>query len=560
MTSATAVWTSGRFVTRYTFAVILLVSVTVLAPTPAPLHPGHRVLVAIVTAGVSALVWGAVAVAERSTTRSALRGGIVAAALSVWAVSRPSMQDAVSLAFDLPVPPPGTEVLRAATNLLVWVIALGGTAALVEAARTARSTNALLRSVLEDLRSSADRAHLFAADAAAAVHAAAELVRVPIDAAVDSARARAAAVRVCARTLSTLPVAEPMSPTAAPPARRPVRSVARLPPIGAVSATYALTVLPYAVRTIDAVAVATGIALTLLVGAAAEAVPRLVRTRRSLRRRGRLYAGATLAAGLLLTALASAQGVAWPAAGVSALALPALAWAMTRWRTGAHAVAVERRRLSTAITALTRSDDLATRTSRAGLRAAADVLHRDVQGALVLWALRHPTPAPSDIAALSPILRSLADDVERAFATPPRVANAPALDTLVATWGHALRIDARIDGEARALLDADAALAGDAVDVVAEGLLNVAKHARRREAVVTARLVRTGGGPRLHVEVESPGPLAPGAMLRPDAVVARLGGRLTTGRDTVRLVADLAVTSPIVVSTEHRDATGMPRA
>ncbi|WP_295789331.1 hypothetical protein [uncultured Microbacterium sp.] len=559
MRSLVGVLTSGRFVTRYTFVTILLVSVIVLAPTPVPLHPGQRLVVSIATAGLSALVWVVVAVAERWTTRPAVRGAMVLIALLAWAVSRPWMQDAVSLALGLPAPPPGAEVLRAATNVLVWAIALAGTAVLVDAARTARTTNVLLRSVRDDLRASAARARLFAADAAAAVEAAAALVRAPVEADADAVRARAAAVRARAHDLSALPVSTPRVPIASPASRRAPMPT-RLPATGAVSATYALAVLPFAVRTVDATAVATGIALTLLVGSAAEALPRLGRSRRSPRRRNRRYAWAVVAAGLFSTMLASAQGVAWPTAAVPALAFPALAWAMTRWRTGARAVAVERRRLSTAITALTRSDDRGTRASRAGLRAAAEVLHRDVQGVLVLWALRHPDPRPADTAALSPVLASLADDVERAFAAPPTVADAPALEALIATWGHALRIDTRLDAEARALLDADPGLAGEAVEVVAEGLLNAAKHARRREAVVTARVVRTGGGPRLRVEVETPGALATGTTLRRGARVERLGGRLASADDAVRLVADLAPAEPVVVSTEHRDRIRMPRA
>lgn len=558
MRSLVGVLTSGRFVTRYTFVTILLVSVVVLAPTPVPLHPGQRLVVSIATAGLSAFVWVVVAVAERWTTRPAVRGAMVLIALLAWAVSRPSMQDAVSLALGLAAPPPGAEVLRAATNVLVWAIALAGTAVLVDAARTARTTNVLLRSVRDDLRASAARARLFAADAAAAVEAAAALVRAPVGADADAVRARAATVRARAHDLPALPVSKPRVPIAAPASRR-ASMPTRLPATGAVSATYALAVLPFALRTVDAAAVGTGIALTLLVGSAAEALPRLGRSRRSPRTRSRRYAGAVVAAGLFLTMLASAQGVAWPTAGVPALAFPALAWAMTRWRTGARAVAVERRRLSTAITALTRSDDRGTRASRAGLRAAAEVLHRDVQGVLVLWALRHPDPHPSDTAALSPVLASLADDVERAFAAPPANADAPALDALVATWGHALRIDTRLDVGARTLLDADPGLAGEAVEVVAEGLLNAAKHARRREAVVMARVIRTGGGPRLRVTVETPGTLAPGTTLRRGARVERLGGRLTSADDAVRLVADLTPAEPVVVSTEHRDRTPMPR-
>ncbi len=560
MRSLVGVFTSGRFVTRHTFVAILLVSVIVLPPTPAPLHPGQRLVVSVVTAGLSALVWVVVAVAERATTRPVLRGAIVLILLVAWAVSRPSLQDAVSLALGLPVPPPGAEVLRAATNVLVWAIALPGTAVLVDAARTARSTNALLRVVLDDLRASAERARAFAADAAAAVGAAASLVRTPVEADTDAVRARAAAVRARAHDLPALPIARVHGRVDVAPASRPARTLTRLPPPGAVSATYALAVLPFALRTVDAVAVATGIALTLLVGSAAEAVPRLGRARRSSRRRSRRYAWSVTLAGVFLAGLASAQGVAWPTAVVPLLVFPALAWAMTSWRTGARAVAVERRRLSTAITALTRSDDRGTRASRAGLRAAADVLHRDVQGVLVLWALRHPDPSPADAAALSPILASLADDVETAFAAPPVTADAPALDALLATWGHALRIDARLDAEARVLLDADAALAGEAVEVVAEGLLNVAKHARRREAVVSAHVVRTGGGLRLRVTVETPGALAPGTTLRRGARVERLGGRLTADADTVRLTADLTPGVPVVVSTEHPDGTRMPRA
>ncbi len=220
MRSLVGVLTSGRFVTRYTFVTILLVSVVVLAPTPVPLHPGQRLVVSIATAGLSAFVWVVVAVAERWTTRPAVRGAMVLIALLAWAVSRPSMQDAVSLALGLAAPPPGAEVLRAATNVLVWAIALAGTAVLVDAARTARTTNVLLRSVRDDLRASAARARLFAADAAAAVEAAAALVRAPVEADADAVRVRAAAVRARAHDLPALPVSKPRVPIAAPASRR----------------------------------------------------------------------------------------------------------------------------------------------------------------------------------------------------------------------------------------------------------------------------------------------------------------------------------------------------
>lgn len=561
MTGLVAVCASGRFVSRYTFATILVVSVVALAPTPDPMHPGLRILIAATTASLFGCEWGAVALAERAIRRRAVRGAVVLATLAVSSLTRPTVQDAVSVALGAPVPPPGAELLRAATNLVVWTLALGGTALLVDAARTTRRTNTLLRTVLAQLQSSAVRARRFTVEARAATMRATALIREPFEATSEGARLRAATLRTAAHELHALADRSAASSERLEVVDSPsARALLRLPPVGALTASYVVAVLPYALRTVDPVALPFGIAVTLVCGLAAELAPRRARWRRSVRRRLRVFVVSIVAAGVVLGVIAGLQGVPWPVAALPVIVFPALGMAAARWRGGEHALAVERRRLSAAITARTRADDRDTRSSRAGLRAAADILHRDAQGALVLFALRCPEPSPADRAELSDVLEHLACAVVTASEAPVTGADSRALDALVATWALAMRVEVAIDGDARLLLDADPALADDTIDIVAEGLLNAAKHARHRAAIVTVRVCATGAGPRLRVEVRSPGAAAAPAALRAGSRIALRGARLVAEPDTTVLIADLPPGPGIVVPTEHRSRAAVDPA
>ncbi|KZE42482.1 hypothetical protein [Microbacterium sp. T32] len=545
----------GRFVTRWTFVAIAAMSLTVLAPLPAEISGGERALVATATAAVFALAWGLVAVAERAARRTGVRATIVVGALVLTALARPALQDAVSRRAGLPVASADELPLRAATNLLAWAITLIGTAALVDVARSTRETNALLAQVLAQWNGSAERVHRYTADARAAIRAAADALETAQPETVDDVRALASALRVHARDLADRAAAPPSHEVdvAAPlqPAR--TRSVLRLPPIGVAAMLYALAVLPYALRSVPPVALGLGLVAGLLCGTVADLVSRLRPLARRPRVRGGVFAAASVLVGAVLSAIAAVQGVSLPIAAVPILAYPALALALARGRGALHALGVERRRLSSAIAARGRADDLGTRRVRAGLHRAADLVHADAQGAAVHFALRHPDATPDEVASFRAGLAPLADAVRGVLDAPAPTPEAVSLTPLLRTWGVAMPVDAEIDADAGDLLRNDAALARDVVDVVAEGLLNAAKHARRRAARVEVHLRATAAGPRLRVRVISSGAPGAGAHLRTGSRADRLGAHLTArGDDAVLEALFLVADAPgSVVSTEH---------
>ncbi|MBQ9918697.1 MAG: hypothetical protein IJO71_16060, partial [Microbacterium sp.] len=133
---------------------------------------------------------------------------------------------------------------------------------------------------------------------------------------------------------------------------------------------------------------------------------------------------------------------------------------------------------------------------------------------------------------------------------------ATSLAPLLRTWGAAMPVEGEVADDAAAALNADPALADDVIDVVAEGLLNAAKHARVRTARVEVRLTATAAGPRLRVRVISPGAPVAGARLRPGSRADRLGARLAARGDDAELEALFLVAhdpppAGSVVWTEH---------
>lgn len=551
MRSIAAALSGGRFVSRWTLVAVFAVSLIVLAPLPGPLTPLERATVSLLTATVFACAWILVAAAERRLSRPAARAALIVSALVLTAILRPGSQDALSLALGLATPAPDSLPLRAATNLAVWTIALIGTAVLVSAARATRETDALLRSVLAQLRGSADRAADFRAEARRAVAEAAAAIGSARPTTVEDVRALGAQLRTHARVLDALADGVPARPAAAAAHSRRPGGGLRLPPRGLTAAVYGVAVIPYAVRTVSPADLAIGLSVTVALGLLADVLPRLPRLRRAHVAGGVVLAVAVVSVGVVLSVLGAAQGVPFPASAVPALAYPALAAALALWRGGARTLTVERRRLSAAIAARVRVDDLGTRSVRAGLREAAERVHRDGQGAAVQFALRHPDPRPDEVAAFRAELHDLAVAVRHSLDAPPTGTGAASLDALLATWGRAMPVDAHVADDVRAALTADPALARDVIDVVAEGLLNAAKHARERAAAVTVAVRATAGGPRLDVRITSPGGPPRGAALRAGARAPALGARLRDAGDATVLEARFALAEGAVVSTEH---------
>jgi hypothetical protein len=549
----------GRFVTRWTFVTVFAVSLTVLAPLPAAMSVGERAIVASVTALVFSGAWIAVALLERSIAHPRVRASLVAGTLVVAAVLRPSLQDAVSLAGGMPVPPAGDIPLRAATNLAVSAVALIGTAALVDIVRAIRETNSLLTRVLAQWDGSAERVRRYVADARADVRAVAQSLRTAPMETVADVRSLAADLRAHAHVLADRAAGPPapedavVVPLASVSARRPTL---RLPPVGATAVLYGLSVLPYALRSVGPIEIVEGLLTVVLVGAGADLVARSSALRRSPRARAVVFAAATVLAGAVLATVAWAQAVPFPLCVVPLAAYPVLAQALAAGRGALHALRVERRRLSTAIADRGRADDLGTRRTRAGLQRAADLVHGDAQGATVLFALRHPDATPTQLAELRAELAAVADEIQRVLDAPVPASDSPTLAPLLRAWGSAMPVEAHVTAAASTVLRNDRALAGDVSEIVSEGLLNAAKHARVRAARVEVRRVATAAGPRLRVRVASTGVPAARARLRPGSRAERLGARLLTAGDDTVLEALFAIAgtdrpSRAVVSTEH---------
>ena len=556
----------GRFVTRWTFVAIAAVSLTVLAPLPPGLSLGERALVATVMAAVSSLAWAGVALAERALARPRARAALVGVALVATALGRPLLLDAVSRAAGLAVLPPGDAPLRAATNLLVWTIALVGAAVLVDIVRSTRETNALLAQVLAQWDDGAARVRRYTADARAAVEAAADTLETARLDTVADVRVLASDLRGHARDLSARAAAAPtVAATDALVDVRPPRIPLSLrpPPVGMAALLYGLAVLPYALRSVAPVDLLLGLIGALACGSAADLAARVPPLARRPRARALVFGASAVLAGLALTAIATLQGVTLPLAAVPTLTYPALALALALGRSGLHRLRVERRRLSSAIADRGRADDLGTRRVRAGLHRAADLVHADGQGAAVHFTLRHPHAGPAEVAGFRAGILPLAAAVRSVFDAPaPR---ATSLAPVLRTWATAMPVDGDVTDDAAAALSADPALAGDVIDVVAEGLLNAAKHARVRTARVDVSLAATAAGPRLRVRVVSPGAPVAGARLRPGSRADRLGARLSgRGGDAVLealfLVAPDPPSAGSVVWTEHSGDRLGPRA
>lgn len=552
----------GRFLSAWSLAASLPLSLTLVAPIPPGGSPARALGATLATWACVALALSATAAGERAARSGPVRAAIVIAGVLVCAVLRPSVQDAWARTIGLPTLPSGQLPLRIATNVVVWVVALTALALLHGTLRSLRETNARLRLVASDLELSRERARAYETEAEEAVRAACAGLVVAIDRlgppgtpdAVRSLTApqfrewshrlrdladRAAANVPCDRT------------DVSPPRLR--RVPFRVPPAGVVPALYIACLLPYALRTTAPVAVLVGLGAVMLGGLLVDAAARrraAVRQERNLR----IFIGGSAIVGVGLSALAVQQGTALPLAALSAVAYSGCAVGAGMCAGALKALRSEQRRLSSAITTAQRTSHEDTRDVRAGLRRAAELLHRDGQGECVHFLLAFPAPSADDLAGLQRRLREVVAVVPAAFAGDAGRSAAEAEDALhalVALWGRVMDLRFEVPDAARTALRSSPGAAEDAYAVVAEGLLNAVKHAAERRAEVLLDVVATGAGSRLRVRVVSHGE-ATGARLRPGSNVRSLGARLLAGPDGAVLEAAFPLGRPVaVVSPEH---------
>lgn len=558
---------SGRFMTLWSVATSLPLSLTVMAPVGYGIEPLSALPAVFATWVCFAMALAAVAVIERRMRKTRTRTVLVILGVLLCAAMRPVMQDAWLHLVGLPAPPVDQLPLRMATNVFVWAVVLSIVAVLEESLRSLHRTNTLLRSVVAALSRAQERAQAFALEARQLLDRARSALGTAIDdlqlTPVDVRRLGDEHVRAWSHRLAALAdtsdAGDESDVSALFPgdrtARQPAlgrRTMFRLPPPGIVTVLYAACLLPYAVRTQEPVDLITGSAVLLLGGAIVDTVPRRRAIARTPRSAKRLFLLLSAAVGLVLSALAAGHGVAPTIAMVSAITYVGFAVAAGACTGALHELRREQHRLSSAVSHAQRATRAGTRPTREALRGTAELLHRDGQGACVVFAMAHAAPTSIEIRQLQHDLGAVVDRMPSVFADAHHPSGQVSLSGLLDTWAHVIDLRTDIDDESFLALQMAPWIAQDCYDVIAEGLLNAAKHASERRADVSLIRVSTGAGPRLRVRVTSVGGVPPGTRLRASSRMHELGARLISRSGAVILEAAFPLTAePAVVSAEH---------
>jgi hypothetical protein len=564
----------GRFLSPWSLAATLVLSMTIMAPVGAGVDVAALAPATLATTTCFVLALGALALIERQVSAPRVRAIVLIVGIVACAALRPLVQDAWAALWALPIPAAAQLPFRIATNVVVWPVVLAMIAVLENAVHTLRRTNALLREVAAELAAAPDRAVVVDRRARREVDAAASALSRAIDRwdpATGPSGVRALgseAFRTWSHRLQQ--VADDAATTSAPrvaPATDGIsirrRGLAlpplRLPPRGTVAIVYIACTLPYALRTTGPAELIAGLVAVVAVTGLVDHVARRRRFVRSARLSATVYLLGAAIGGVVLSVLAAIYGHR----GLLAL-LPAIDYLAFALAAGLCAGAVQRlrreqRRLSGTITHSQRASREGVGPAREGLRRTAELLHRDGQGACMQFALTHPHPSPADTSALRDDLLALVHRLTSTYAAADPGTDAAALRALLATWGRVIVLQTTLDPRALAALDAHPRLARDVYDVIAEGLLNAVKHSDEKSAEVSLDVVATGAGSRLRARVRSRGRTAPDAELRPASHARDLGARLRTdGRDTLlEALFALPPTTP-VVSAEHPEKQAAP--
>lgn len=545
---------SGRFVSRWTFLVAGLLSVTVMSPAPTSVDIAA---LGATLASTAAFLAGlaATALGERRVARR-WRPWIVTAGVLASALLRPLASDTVADVLGASAPAAWQLPFRVLTNATVWMASLTTIAILTTHVTRLRQTNARLLSVQHALTHAREDAVAFESAARDLVQAASHELRGELRALAAEQSGTASlrafsddSVRRWSRRLADL-ATTPAEPVVAVPIERVrMRPALRLPPPGIVAVIYALCVLPYALRTVPALQVMVGVAVLAAGAVLADGVPRL----RALRRRRiPVFFAVGAVVGLGLGTLAWAQGIPLALSAVPVLAYPTLAAACALCAGTASALRVEERRLTATVRVSQRVGRVGTSAARAALEDAARELHRDAQGACVRALAAPDRWTPTTLRDVRDELDPLLAGLPSVFGRPRDGASVQSLVDLVETWRPVVDVRMRMSRDARTALEASAAARDDVFEIVAEGLLNAVKHSVPAAATIDLDVVATGAGPRLRVQVRSPGSLPPGATLRGSSAARGRGARLRADGSGALLeaVIDVGAASP-VVSTEH---------
>lgn len=564
---------SGRYITGWTLAASFVLSFTVMAPAlDGFAAPG--LLAGAATWLCVAAVLVALAAVERRLAAPA-RGIVVTGSVALLAAARPAVMDAWVRAGGGAPPAAWQLPFRMLTNAVTWLVVFTAIAIIVDAVRSLRTVNALLRAAVSE-RARVDRlTAAFDARARSAVRSAgadissalAPLVDRAADDAEDVRAFAMGRVRAVSHTLADLastpleddtsaaPPAGTKSPGAAaadPPFPR-LAVILGVPPRWAVTVIYAACLLPFAIRAVPLVEFALGAVVALAGGALVDACSR----RRRLRHRVAVFLAASFLCAVVLSLGSALSGAPTLRAVVPGVAYAFIAIGAAACAGTLRALRTEQRRLSGAVAAAQRAGRAGTAPARDALSEAAELLHRDVQGRCAVFALAHPRPTSADRVELVDGIAQTLARLEGVF-TRERRAEPVSLDGIAQTWGRVIALGLTVSPAAHTALDAGSPAARDAYDVVSEGVLNAVKHSAQRRADVAVDVVATGAGPALRVRVHSYGPLRADTQLRPASRVARVGARLVAAApaaDGAVLEATIPLPSPAVsaavASTEH---------
>ncbi len=483
------------------------------------------------------------------------RAVAVAVVVTVLAGTRPLLLDALCGMVGAIAAPPEWLPFRVATNLVVWWAVLSVLALLAETVRERRIANRRLAVLAADFASIEHEG----AERARAVQRLVEECRgelVSEAAHLDPERGEAVArfsqrVREWSHRFAQQAEAarnrradpHPADATPRGGGRLP-GAMLRVPPVGAVSALWALLVLPYAVRQLPPATLAVSCLLLIGGGLAIDVAVRRRRIR-AVNRVAVLLALWSVAGVVLALLVLLGSGAPLRYAWVSALALPLVALVLCRCTGLVHGLGLDGRRLETMVRERQRSLAAANAEAHRVAEATSRRLHGAVQAACVrMLASVGGEPAEATLLELREALAPLG-----AAVVPAVHSGAAPLDAVLHDWARVVPLMHEISPEARELLEAAPGAAAGAAEVVTEGLVNAVKHAAAPQVRVSVTRVQTAAGVRLDVEVVSAGVLPAGAALRGDAPVALIGAELGQRGGDVVLRASLAV--PAVVPTAH---------
>lgn len=531
--AAARIWwdalSSGRFFTAWSVLSALLLVVVVLPPyyeSDEFIDIVRAQLVSTVVAVTVGSVLVAAAMLERRLARRTVRGVVVVAAVAIFAILRPFVNDLLGADwFDAPAG--GQPLPRVVTNLVAWFTVLSLVAvATVRYAGSAEVTHRL-SDALETLSAARQRAlayentsrEVLVAGVAHLRRRLDELLGAPLD--FDRVRAFSNEVRAVShaaldqseRDVSALLTdgagfadAEAVRPSA----RVPFLARLRPPPVMFVGMLFLIGSAPFVVIAggwpLFVLAVLAEPPLTL----AADLASRRVHRARSARERGRVLVIAWTLVGIVITVLGL---VLLPGFNVVALTpvltVPGLAIACALSAHALHRSETQSRRLSRVLRDIVAETATRITGTREPLRRSADLLHGRVQGRCVVLAatVDEELAGPADVEAFRRDVSAALDEVAASL-SPEAVASVGSdLDQMLVIWSRVIEMRSDIDDAARSLL-ADAVVSRRVAAIVNEGFVNAVKHSPARVAVVRVDDVSTGSIGRLRVRVITRGSLA----------------------------------------------------